>query len=192
MSLKKLLEDIRDCNICKAHLPLDPNPVLAASTAARILIIGQAPGTKVHASGIPWNDASGRLLREWMELDESTFYNKKKIALIPMGFCFPGKGNGGDMPPRPECAPQWHISLLKYMKNVQLIVLIGQYSQRYYLGDTLMHNLTETVRNFRAYLPEYIPLPHPSPRNRIWLKKNSWFEKDLLPVFREKVDQALS
>ncbi len=140
---------------------------------------------------IPWDDASGRLLREWMQVDEATFYNEKKIALMPMGFCYPGKGKSGDLPPRPECAPLWHQSLLKRMKNIQLTILIGQYSQRYYLKDKLKTNLTETVRSFKEYLPNYIPLPHPSPRNRIWLKRNDWFEVELLPLFRKKVRNAL-
>ena len=150
---------------------------MAASTSAKILIIGQAPGSKVHASDIPWDDASGRLLREWMQVDDATFYNAKKIALMPMGFCYPGKGKSGDLPPRPECAPLWHQSLLTLMKNIQLTILIGQYSQRYYLKDKLKTNLTETVRSFKEYLPDYIPFPHPSPRNRIWLKRNDWFAR---------------
>lgn len=190
--MKKLLTEIRNCTVCNKHLPHGANPVIAASSSASIIIIGQAPGTKVHASGIPWNDASGKLLREWMQIDDNTFYNAKKIALMPMGFCYPGKGKNGDLPPRPECAPLWHDVLLKKMKNIQLTILIGQYSQQYYLKQKQEKNLTETVRNFKMYLPDYIPLPHPSPRNRIWLKRNSWFEKDLLPVFRNKIRQALA
>lgn len=185
------MSEIRSCTVCNKYLPLGANPIVAASNTASILIIGQAPGTKVHTSSVPWNDASGRLLREWMLVDEVTFYNEKKIALMPMGFCYPGKGKTGDLPPRPECAPLWHQSLLKQMKKIQLTILIGQYSQRYYLGEKLKNTLTETVRNYKEYLPNYIPLPHPSPRNRIWLKRNEWFENELLPVFRKKVATIL-
>ena len=191
MSMKKLLTEIKACNVCAHYLPLGPNPVVTASTTARLLIIGQAPGIKVHQTGIPWNDASGQLLREWMDVSPAIFYDEKKIAIAPMGFCYPGKGKNGDLPPRPECAPLWHASLLKKMKQVQLILLIGQYAQRYYLGDTMGKNLTETVRHYKTYLPLYFPLPHPSPRNRIWLKKNEWFGKKLLPDLKKIVHQVL-
>ena len=191
MSMKKLLTEIKACNVCAHYLTLGPNPVVTASTTARLLIIGQAPGIKVHQTGIPWNDASGQLLREWMDVSPAIFYDEKKIAIAPMGFCYPGKGKNGDLPPRPECAPLWHASLLKKMKQVQLILLIGQYAQRYYLGDTMGKNLTETVRHYKTYLPLYFPLPHPSPRNRIWLKRNEWFGKKLLPDLKKIVHQVL-
>ena len=178
------LVEIKSCNICKASLDHEPRPIVTASKTSRIIIIGQAPGRKVHETGIPWNDPSGELLRSWMGISKEVFYDTGKIALIPMGFCYPGKGKSGDLRPRPECAPRWHNELLEQMTDKQLIVLIGQYSQRYYLGTHRRKNLTETVRHFTDYMPEYFPLPHPSPRNRLWLKNNPWFERDVLPVFR--------
>jgi len=185
--MNPLLEKVRKCEICKNFLPFDPKPILAASRKSKIVIIGQAPGSKVQESGIPWDDPSGNLLRSWMNIEKKDFYDPAKIALIPMGFCYPGKGKSGDLPPRPECAPEWHSRLLQEMPGVEMIVLIGQYSQRYYLGDAAKKNLTETVRNFENYQPKYFPLPHPSPRNRFWLKKNPWFQETLLPKFKEKV-----
>ena len=185
--MKNLLEQVRSCQLCKGRLPFDPKPVVQASVNSRIVIIGQAPGARVQKSGIPWDDPSGDLLRHWMQLDKEAFYNENLIALIPMGFCYPGKGGSGDLPPRVECAPQWHRLLSEKMPNSQLTVLIGQYSQRYYLsdklGDKCQRNLTETVRNFEHCLPNYFPLPHPSPRNRFWMKKNPWFNAAVLPAF---------
>jgi uracil-DNA glycosylase len=189
--MKKLLLEISHCTICKKHLPFAPRPVLQAGPDAKIIIIGQAPGLKVQQSGKPWDDASGKKLREWLDVDEETFYNPKKIALVPMGFCYPGKGTSGDLPPRPECAPQWHTQLLSAMKKVELIILIGQYSQNYYLGDKAMDNLTATVKAYKNFLPRYFPLPHPSPRNRFWLGQNKWFEKETIPVLLTKVKTIL-
>ncbi|NEQ51075.1 MAG: uracil-DNA glycosylase family protein [Leptolyngbya sp. SIO3F4] len=189
--MQDLLARIRACTICSEHLPEGPRPVFAASTASRIVVIGQAPGRKVHMSGIPWDDPSGNLLRTWLEVDRTAFYDPDRVALIPMGFCYPGKGSSGDLPPRPECAPQWHDALLEKMSSVRLTLLIGQYAQRHYLRDRVGKNLTETVRHFEQYLPEYLPLPHPSPRNRFWLKKNPWFEEEVLPVLRMRVRSAL-
>lgn len=189
--MKLLLEQIRSCNICSAHLPQGTNPVLQAGSSAKLVIIGQAPGSKVHQSGIPWDDASGNQLRKWLGVSEDVFYNPNKVALVPMGFCYPGKGSSGDLPPRPECAPQWHKSLLAHMKNVSLTILIGQYAQGYYLKERLKNNLTETVRAYNEYLPEYLPLPHPSPRNRFWLSNNLWFADDVLPVLQKKVIEIL-
>ena len=165
--------------------------MIRAHSAARVLIIGQAPGAKVHESGVPWQDASGRQLRGWLRMDETTFYDEKRVALMPMGFCYPGKGKSGDLPPRPECAPLWHERLRKRLKQVRLTLLIGQYSQAYYLGKNAGENLTETVRTFRQYLPEFLPMPHPSPRNRFWLTKNPWFASELLPVLQSAVTAAL-
>lgn len=189
--MDQLLTDIRKCTHCSAHLKLGPNPVMSAHPASKIVIIGQAPGTRVHQTGIPWNDPSGNNLRRWMAIGEADFYNPALVAIIPMGFCYPGKGKSGDLPPRPECAPLWHQQLLDQMQNVQLTLLIGQYAQRYYLQDRMKSTLTETVRNFEDYLPHFLPLPHPSPRNNIWMKKNPWFEKEVLAVLRSLVRGCL-
>jgi len=189
--VKKLLIDISHCTVCKKHLPFKPFPVIQAGTEAKIIIIGQAPGLKVHQSGKPWDDASGKKLREWLGIDDETFYNPGNIALVPMGFCYPGKGNSGDLPPRPECAPLWHTQLLNAMKKVQLIILIGQYAQSYYLGDKAKENLTATVKDFKKYLPRYFPLPHPSPRNRFWLVQNKWFEEGTVPLLQKKVKSLI-
>lgn len=155
------------------------------------MIIGQAPGKKVHESGVPWDDASGNRLREWLGVSADEFYNEKIIGLVPMGFCYPGKGQSGDLPPRKECAPAWHNKIFKAVGGVKLTILIGQYAQGYYLGDKVKPTLTETVKAFKNFLPEIIVLPHPSPRNNIWLKKNPWFSNDLLPVLRKKVKVLL-
>ncbi|MBS0558300.1 MAG: uracil-DNA glycosylase family protein [Proteobacteria bacterium] len=189
--LDALLREIRACRICEQHLPLGPNPVLRASATARILVVGQAPGTKVHATGIPWNDASGERLRAWMGIDADTFYDEARIAIVPMGFCYPGRGKGGDNPPRPECARTWHPQLIPMLKNVRLTLLIGQYAQAYFLRERRKASLTETVRAFADYLPDYLPMVHPSPRNQGWLKRHAWFERDLLPVLRERVHELL-
>jgi uracil-DNA glycosylase len=189
--LDALLRDIRACRICEAHLPLGPKPVLRASSTARILVVGQAPGTKVHETGIPWNDASGERLRAWMGIDRDTFYDESRIAIVPMGFCYPGRGKGGDNPPRPECARTWHPHLVPMLKNVRLTLLIGQYAQAYFLRERRKDSLTDTVRAFEEYLPKYLPMVHPSPRNQGWLKRNPWFEKKLVPTLRERVHQLL-
>lgn len=160
-------------------MPLGPRPVLQASSSAKILIVGQAPGIKVHETGIPWNDASGERLREWLGLSVEIFYDEKKIAIVPMGFCYPGTGPHGDLPPRKECYPLWHKKLLSQMPEIKLSLLIGQYAQQAYLGKRRKKSLTDTVRAWREYLPEYLPLPHPSPRNNIWLAKNPWFEDEI-------------
>ncbi len=188
--MENLLTEIQNCSICKDFLPLFPNPVLRASATAKVVIIGQAPGIRVHNTNIPWNDPSGNELRRWLNLTSESFYDTSKIAIVPMGFCYPGTGKSGDLPPRPECAPQWHQKLFDFMPNVELILLIGQYSQKYYLKSP-KKNLTETVKNFEEYLPKYFCLPHPSPRNRFWMKKNYWFEEDVIPVLREKIQMIL-
>jgi len=189
-ALKQLLSEVRACRTCEAQLPLGPRPVLRASNTARILIIGQAPGTRVHQTGIPWDDPSGERLRDWMQIDRKLFYDEQHIAIIPMGFCYPGKGKSGDLPPRPECAPQWHERLLAEMPALRLTVLIGQYAQKYYL-ETGRRSLTETVQDWQACLPEHFPLPHPSPRNIRWFRNNPWFESGVLPAFREHIRRAL-
>ena len=189
--MKKLLTKIRKCTVCQDFLEHGVNPVLAASKASRIVIIGQAPGRKVHESGIPWDDASGCNLRNWLGVDTEIFYDESKIALMPMGFCYPGTGTSGDLPPRKECAPLWHDLVLESLHNRKLVLLIGQYAQAYYLTESKKRNLTETVRNFKDYLPDYFPLPHPSPRNNIWQKKNPWFVSSLLPKLKISVAKAL-
>lgn len=190
-NMDKLLSEIRNCTVCNEFLPNDPKPIIQASNVSKIVIIGQAPGQKVQDSGIPWDDASGNNLREWLGVDRQTFYNEKVFALMPMGFCFPGHGKSGDLPPRPECAPLWHQQLLKSMPEIELTLLIGQYAQKYYLKSSAKVSLTETVKNYKEYLPSYIPLPHPSPRNNIWQKKNKWFKESLLQVLQEKVELIL-
>lgn len=184
--LAGLLSDIRKCEICAENLALGPRPVLEASTNSRILIIGQAPGTKVHATGIPWNDPSGNRLREWLNVDRDVFYNPEFFGIVPMGFCYPGKGKSGDLPPRHECATTWHEPLLSLMPNVELTLLIGQYAQAYYLKERMQKTLTETVAQFETYLPKFLALPHPSPRNQFWFKRNPWFQEKVLPILRER------
>jgi uracil-DNA glycosylase len=190
--MKKLLAEIAACTACANHFSHSPRPVVSAGRDCRILIIGQAPGRRVHESGIPWNDPSGIELRRWLGVAEDRFYDPDLFGLIPMGFCYPGKGKSGDLPPRPECAPLWHERLLREMPRVELTLLIGRYSQENYLGEAAEPSLTETVRNFRKYLPEYLPLVHPSPRNRIWQKKNPWFETEVLPELRLRIQDILT
>lgn len=185
--LDRLLTDIRACRICEAHLPLGPRPVLQAGVGARILIAGQAPGKRVHESGIPWQDASGKRLRQWLQMDETTFYDPEQVALVPMGFCYPGKAGSGDAPPRPECRATWHPRLLPLLPNIGLTLLIGQYAQAYFLGARRKGNLTATMRAWHEYLPSQLPLPHPSPRNVAWFKANPWFEGEVLPTLRKQV-----
>jgi uracil-DNA glycosylase len=187
----KLLKQIRKCKECERYLPDGVNPIISASTKSKIVIIGQAPGRIVHHSSIPWNDKSGDNLRNWLGVDKNIFYDATKMALMPMGFCYPGTGKTGDLPPRPECAPLWHDKLLRLMPNVKLILLIGQYAQNYYLGDKAEKTLTETVSNYKNYLPNYFPLPHPSPRNNIWQAKNDWFGKEVLPELRLRIQMEL-
>jgi len=189
--MKALLDNIRNCIICLPHLSHGVNPVLSAHPESKIAIIGQAPGSIVHKSGVPWDDKSGERLRGWLGVDKTSFYNSENFAIIPMGFCYPGKGKSGDLPPRPECAPQWHKAIFDHLNQLDLVLLIGTYAQKYYLGDSMERNLTETVRNYKKYLPQFIPLPHPSPRNNIWLRKNQWFEQELIPDLKKRVKNVL-
>ena len=191
LEMERLITEARNCKVCLPYLPHGVNPVFAVHQNSRIAIVGQAPGSIVHKTGIPWDDKSGERLREWLDVDNDTFYDPKKIALVPMGFCYPGKGKSGDLPPRPECAPLWHEKLFSHMKTQELIILIGAYAQTYYLKDKRLGTLTETVQNYSAYLPDYFVLPHPSPRNNIWLKKNPWFESELLPDLQKRVSAVL-
>lgn len=185
--MEKLLQQIKNCKECENQLKDGVNPIISASTKSKLIIIGQAPGRIVHNTGIPWNDKSGDNLRNWLDIDKATFYNADIIALMPMGFCYPGKGKTGDLPPRPECAPLWHDKLLHLLPNAKLILLIGQYAQKYYLEQNAKSTLTETVHHFKDYLPKYFPLPHPSPRNNIWLAKNAWFGKTVLPELKKQI-----
>ncbi|MEP7062004.1 MAG: uracil-DNA glycosylase family protein [Betaproteobacteria bacterium] len=185
--LDGLLAAVRSCRACEKHLPLGPRPVLRAAATARILVVGQAPGLRVHTTGIAWDDPSGARLRTWMGLEPSGFYDESQIAIIPMGYCYPGRGNGGDLPPRPECATLWLDRLLAKLPRIELTLLIGQYAQRHFLGRRRKGTLTETVMAWREFAPRYFPLPHPSPRNTAWFQRNAWFEQELLPVLRELV-----
>ena len=187
-----LLDRIQRCEVCKDHLPLGPRPVVQLSCRSKIVIIGQAPGRRVHETGIPWNDASGKKLRSWMGVNEATFYNPEAFSIMPMGFCYPGKAASGDMPPRPECAPLWHAEILENFRNAPLLLLIGQYAQRYYLRKNNKTSLTETVKCYQEYLPRYFPLPHPSPRNQNWLKINPWFMEKTIPDLQHSIQLALS
>ncbi len=193
--LKNLLTEITSCRLCEQHLPLGPRPVVRAKGSATILIIGQAPGTKVHETGIPWNDPSGDRLRDWMGLSREAFYNDQQIAIMPMGFCYPGRGKSGDLPPRPECAPQWHDEILAHLPNIQLTLLVGSYAQAHYLNSVSTKrykNLTERVLDWKKFTPTYLPLVHPSPRNRRWIKNNPWFEDELVPYLRRRVKKLMS
>ena len=186
--LAALLAEVRACTHCAEHLPLGPRPVLRAEATARLTIVGQAPGTKVHASGVPWDDASGRRLRAWLGLAPGDFYDASRVAILPMGFCYPGRlARGGDAPPRPECAPHWHAALLALMPAVELTLLVGGYAQAHYLGDRRGRTLTETVSRWRDFLPGTLPTPHPSWRTRGWVARNPWFEAELLPDLRARV-----
>ncbi|MBI1179997.1 MAG: uracil-DNA glycosylase family protein [Alphaproteobacteria bacterium] len=190
--LETLLAEVRACRVCEAQLPLGPRPTLRAADSARIMIVGQAPGTRVHETGIPWNDRSGDRLRDWLGLDRETFYDERRIAIIPTGFCYPGvDASGGDRPPRPECAPLWHPRLLAHLPRVELTLLIGGYAQAFYLGRRRAATMTQTVARWREYLPGYFPMPHPSWRNTAWLRRNPWFEAEALPVLRELVQGLL-
>jgi uracil-DNA glycosylase len=190
VKLDQLLEKVRACQVCAAHLPFPPRPVVRAAATARLLIVGQAPGTRVHDTGIPWNDPSGDRLRDWLQLSREAFYNERRIAIIPTGLCYPGRGRGGDLPPRPECAPLWHPPLRAALTKIKLTLVIGQYAQTYYLADHRKETLADTVKAYAEYLPKFFPLPHPSPRNLRWFKRHPWFEAEVLPALRAQL-QAL-
>ncbi|MFB9137184.1 uracil-DNA glycosylase family protein [Vibrio olivae] len=189
--LDQLLNQIRQCRVCEPELPLGANPVIQASESAKLMIIGQAPGTRVHKTSIPWNDPSGDRLRQWLELGKDAFYDPDNIAIMPMGLCYPGKAKSGDLPPRKECAPLWHQPVLNCLPNIGMTLLIGQYAQSYYLSDK-PKTLTETVKQWEKWAPQYLPLPHPSPRNTLWLRKNPWFEEEVIPFIRRYVHQHLA
>jgi uracil-DNA glycosylase len=190
--LQSLLAEIRACRACEAHLPHGPRPVLQVGRLARVLVVGQAPGARVHASGVPWDDKSGERLRDWMGIDAERFYDPDCIALVPMGYCYPGRGTSGDLPPRRECAELWLERVLAQMPHIELTLLIGAYAQQRFLGHERRASLTETVAAWRDYGPSTLPLPHPSPRNQGWFKHHPWFERELLPVLKASVAKALS
>lgn len=190
-TLAALLAEVRACAICSEHLPLGPRPVIQVHPSARILIAGHAPGRKVHETGVPFDDASGNRLRVWLGVSREVFYDAKQVAILPMGFCFPGTGKSGDLPPRPECAPAWRAALLSHLKNLQLTLVIGQYAQAYHLTNEGA-SLTEAVQAWRKNWPHTVPLPHPSPRNNLWLKRNPWFEEELIPVLKTRVSEVLA
>lgn len=190
--IEALQSNISQCNLCAKHLNHSPNPIFNFNAKNKILIIGQAPGSVANKINIPWNDKSGDNLRKWMNVDKEIFYDNQFIGFIPIGFCYPGKGKNGDLPPQKKCAPLWHNQILDFTHKVELIILIGKYAQNYYLGKKTKKNLTDTVRNFQDYLPRYFVLPHPSPRNNIWLKRNDWFKKENLPVLKKAVSNLVS
>lgn len=189
--MKDLKRKISECKVCKSNLPLEPRPIITAHPKSKVVIIGQAPGLVVHNTGIPWDDKSGANLRNWLGVGDDIFYDEEKIALIPMGFCYPGRGKSGDIPPRKECAPLWHQDLLNHLTDIRLIILIGKYAQDYYLKGLAKRNLTETVMHFEEYLPKYFVLPHPSPRNNIWQAKNPWFAEEVLPALKSEMRNSL-
>ncbi|TAM52423.1 MAG: uracil-DNA glycosylase family protein [Paraburkholderia sp.] len=190
--LQSLLAQIRACRACEAHLPHGPRPVLQIGRSARVLVVGQAPGARVHASGVPWDDKSGERLRDWMGIDRDTFYDSNRVALVPMGYCYPGRGPSGDLPPRPECAALWLERVLAEMPHIRLTLLVGAYAQRRFLADARRATLTDTVAAWRDFGPSRLPLPHPSPRNQGWFKHHPWLERELLPVLRARVAAALA
>jgi uracil-DNA glycosylase len=188
----RLLQQVRSCDICSPFLPLGARPVLQVHPAARILIVGQAPGIKVHNSGIPFDDASGERLREWMGINRAVFYDPKQVAILPMGFCYPGTGKSGDLPPRTECAPHWRKQVLAHMPEIALTLVIGQYAQAWHLPKSGDSSVTRNVERWEEFSPLVVPLPHPSPRNNIWLKRNPWFAETLLPELKQSVARVLA
>ena len=186
----ELVETVRQCRLCEASLPFGPRPVLQADPRAKILIVGQAPGRRVHESGVPFDDPSGDRLREWLGISRETFYDPTLIALLPMGFCYPGTGKSGDLPPRPECAPAWREPLLAQMKKVELTIVLGRYALAYHL-PAAGKSVTEAVLAWRKHWPRIVPLPHPSPRNQAWFKRNAWFESELIPKLHRRVRKLL-
>ncbi|WP_036233312.1 uracil-DNA glycosylase family protein [Marinobacterium litorale] len=190
MKFDALLEQVQACTLCAQHLPFEPKPIFQAHPAARILIIGQAPGRKAHEAGVPFDDPSGQRLREWMGLTSTEFYDRKQVAILPMGFCFPGTGKSGDLPPRPECAPAWRDALMNHLTEVELTLVLGRFAQAYFFGDR-GSSLTQRVAAWRDTWPQALPLPHPSPRNNLWLRRNRWFEDQVIPALQERVVQLL-
>ena len=185
--LQTLIKEARACRVCAPHLPLGPRPVFLVGRRARLMIVGQAPGRRVHHTGIPWNDPSGEQLRAWLRMDRAQFYDTRRVAIVPAGLCYPGSGERGDLPPRPECAPLWQPRFRAALPGIRLTLLVGMHAQAYFLGRRRKPTLAQTVRAWREYLPEFFPLPHPSPRNRLWLKRNPWFVKEVLPALSRRL-----
>ncbi len=190
-SMNKLLKEVRGCTLCAEYLPLGPKPILQITRQAPILLAGQAPGRKAHEAGIPFDDASGQRLRQWLGISRETFYDPKKVAILPMGFCFPGTGKSGDLAPRPECAPAWREQLLAGLDNLQLTLVLGRYAMKYHL-PAKYGSVTAAVSDWRRHWPDIVPLPHPSPRNNRWLTANPWFEKELLPELQAHISKILA
>lgn len=191
LSFSELVRQVRACQICADVLPRGPRPVIQLSESSKILVVGQAPGRRVHETGLPFNDPSGDRLRDWMGITRETFYDEQKLAILPMGFCYPGTGKSGDLAPRPECAPAWREALLARLKKIELTLVIGQYAHAWHLPDC-RKTVTENVRHWRQYWPELVPMPHPSPRNNLWLRRNPWFESEVVPALRERVAEILA
>lgn len=187
----RLLAEVRACRVCAAHLPFAPRPIVRGAPTAKLLIVGQAPGRRVHETGIPWNDPSGDRLRAWLSLSREGFYDESRIAIIPTGMCYPGNGARGDLPPRPECAPLWHPRLRAALPELRLTLLVGRHAQAYYLAGRQQQTMAETVRAWRDYLPEFFPLPHPSPRNLRWFQAHPWLDAEVIPALRERIERAL-
>ena len=191
ISLSRVCREARACRLCEDVLPQAPRPVFRAGARARVLIVGQAPGRRVHETGIPWNDPSGDVLREWLALERGAFYDRSRIAIVPVGLCYPGTVGGADLPPPARCAPTWQPRFRAALPRIELTLLVGGYAQRHYLEDRRKRTLTETVRAFREYLPEFLPLPHPSWRNKAWLRKNPWFARVVVPELRRRIRSAV-
>ena len=191
-AVRDLHDEIRACRSCAPALDHEPRPILQIDPRARILIAGQAPGRRAHEAGVPFDDPSGDLLRDWMGVTRDLFYDATRVAIVPMGFCYPGTGRSGDLPPRPECAPQWRARVLHALPRVELTLVVGRYAMTEHLGLAGRASLTDAVRNWRAHWPERLPLPHPSPRNRPWLAKNPWFEAEVVPALRKRIGALLA
>lgn len=191
LSFDELVRQVRACRICAGALPHEPRPVVQLSESSRILVVGQAPGRRVHETGLPFNDPSGDRLRQWMGITRDTFYDEQKLAILPMGFCYPGTGKSGDLPPRPECAPAWRQALLDRLPEIRLTLLIGQYAHAWHILGA-RRAVTENVRRWQQFWPTVIPMPHPSPRNNLWLRKNPWFELEVVPALQERVAEVLA